>query len=262
MSVFLDSYDALEAKCQTALEALDAGHVVAPYQTEFVPLPKLLQEEGASRKVKALGFSRTLAKKVRVIPALILRYIAFKVYSVRHQRNGKLWYYATYREIAKQYSFLNPSTINRAISSLVEAKLLITGNYNRRKGDKTRWFSVSEEARNQCDADLIYFDPCDANAVGIKAAIVWYHLQYTLRNKPELLKNGVWLKVWPSDLAAYQPLSKLEAHNALTKLVKIGYLVKDDVAPYSSCYRLGEFGGVIGALDSESDPIGFGARPL
>ena len=247
------------------MKLLDAGSAPAPYTAKLKPLTEVLAVEEAKVKVKPYSFSRALANRVGIIPAMILKFIAHKVYTLRNERDNKFWYYGTYREIAKQYPFLSESSVNRAIELLAseEQKLLIIGSHNRRKGDKTRWFSVTEEVRNLCEADLIYFDPKDANIVGLKAAIVFYHLNYTFKNKPDLLKEGVWLKIWPSDLAAHQPLSPLEAHSALRQLALAGYLLKDD-SNSGSCYytSFGRLDVKSEAPESEADPHENGARPL
>jgi hypothetical protein len=262
MSEFSERYDALNAKSEAAMKRLAEGNEPEPYDPRYKPLRELLEKQEAILKVKPHSLCRRLADKIGIVPALILKFIAYKVYSVRHQRDGKLWYYAAYRGIAKQYPYLHPSTINRAIEALAKENLLQIGNYNRRKNDKTRWFSVSEEVRNLAETGLIYFDPKDASVMGLKAAIVFYHLNYAFRNKSDLLKDGVWLKVWPSDLVEFQPLSKLEAHNALVQLVSMGYLVKELSTPCSSYYRLGNICSDSRVLDSEADPHGNGARPI
>jgi DNA replication protein DnaD len=64
-------------------------------------------------------------------------------YKKTHFHNNKFWIYNTYEDWAKQFPFWSISTIRRTLSNLEKLELIETGNFNKFKGDKTKWYSVN-----------------------------------------------------------------------------------------------------------------------
>jgi hypothetical protein len=56
--------------------------------------------------------------------------------------DGHYWTYNTYDDWQDQFEFWSLSTITRAIHNLEQAKLLLTGNYNKLKMDRTKWYTI------------------------------------------------------------------------------------------------------------------------
>jgi hypothetical protein len=62
----------------------------------------------------------------------------------------KKWFRASIRDLAERFPYWSIATINRTIQSLedVPLRLIYIGNFNERKGDKTRWLAINlSEAR-------------------------------------------------------------------------------------------------------------------
>src|SRR5690606_10949183 len=55
------------------------------------------------------------------------------------------WIYNTYAEWAVQFPFWSESTIKRTIRNLEKKGLIITGNFNKVKFDKTKWYTIDYE---------------------------------------------------------------------------------------------------------------------
>jgi len=83
-----------------------------------------------------------LAQKIGLHEAVLLQQIHYWLESSEHKREGKKWIYNTYPEWQKQLPFWSESTIKRAILSLEKQGLILTGNFNRKKMDKTKWYTV------------------------------------------------------------------------------------------------------------------------
>lgn len=60
-----------------------------------------------------------------------------------HYYDGKYWVYNTYEEWQKQFRFWTVDGIKRIFKRLVEKKLLIVGNYNKLKFDRTNWYTIN-----------------------------------------------------------------------------------------------------------------------
>jgi len=61
-----------------------------------------------------------------------------------YYNDGRWWMYNTLDEWHDQFPWLSVMTIRRIIDELKKNGLLITGNYNKKKYDKTVWYSIDE----------------------------------------------------------------------------------------------------------------------
>lgn len=87
----------------------------------------------------------TLAVKIGLNEALVLQQIHYWVKSSTHVIEGRKWIYNTYKKWQLQFPFWSESTIKRTIHSLEDQGLIITGNWNRSKMDKTKWYTIDYE---------------------------------------------------------------------------------------------------------------------
>ncbi|NJI03097.1 DnaD domain protein [Staphylococcus agnetis] len=83
-----------------------------------------------------------LASEIGLNEAIILQQIHYWLNSSKHNHDGKKWIYNSYPEWQKQFPFWSMITIKRTIYSLEKQKLLIVGNYNKAKFDKTKWYTI------------------------------------------------------------------------------------------------------------------------
>lgn len=87
----------------------------------------------------------SLAEKIGLNEAIMLQQIHFWITRKPHEKDGRQWIYNTYAEWATQFPFWSESTIKRTIRSLEKKGLIITGNYNKVKIDKTKWYTIDYE---------------------------------------------------------------------------------------------------------------------
>ncbi|MDP4447486.1 conserved phage C-terminal domain-containing protein [Staphylococcus hyicus] len=83
-----------------------------------------------------------LAEEIGLNEAIILQQIHYWLNTSKHNHDGKKWIYNSYPEWQKQFPFWSMITIKRTIYSLEKQKLLIVGNYNKAKFDKTKWYTI------------------------------------------------------------------------------------------------------------------------
>lgn len=77
--------------------------------------------------------------------ALFLGQLRYWLERSENIRNGHKWVYNTYEGWHKQLPYLSISTLRRAINNLEEKEIIITGNYNKKAYDKTKWYALNEE---------------------------------------------------------------------------------------------------------------------
>lgn len=83
-----------------------------------------------------------LAEEIGLNEAIILQQIHYWLNNSKHNHDGKKWIYNSYPEWQKQFPFWSLITIKRTIYSLEKQKLLVVGNYNKAKFDKTKWYTI------------------------------------------------------------------------------------------------------------------------
>lgn len=89
----------------------------------------------------------TLAVKLGLNESLILQQVHYWVQhnkkTNRNFKDGEYWTFNTYDNWQEQFPFFSKSTVVRTIQKLVKDGLLITGNYNKMKMDKTKWYRIN-----------------------------------------------------------------------------------------------------------------------
>lgn len=94
-------------------------------------------------------FNNQLACEVGVNEAIILGRIWF---FVDHNRlteknfyDGKFWMYDSAKAFIKKFSFFNEKQFYRIIEKLENDGWIVTGNYNKRSNDRTKWYSLGQK---------------------------------------------------------------------------------------------------------------------
>ena len=97
----------------------------------------------------ALRISPALAEEIGLNESIVLLQIEFWISISDHVIDGRRWTYQSIRDMKeKAFPFWSKDTINRAITSLINKGLLIEGNFNEKKYDKTRWFALGDGIKN------------------------------------------------------------------------------------------------------------------
>lgn len=87
-----------------------------------------------------------LAVAIGLNESIMLLQIDFWIGQTDNFIDGKYWTYQSVRDMhTKAFPYWSIATINRTVASLQTQGLLHTANYNKRKGDKTRWFALNFE---------------------------------------------------------------------------------------------------------------------
>ena len=101
----------------------------------------------------------TLAKVIGLNEAIILQQVHYWLNENGKTYEGKKWIYNTYADWRKQFPFWSESTIKRTIKRLEEQGLLISGNFNRMKLDRTKWYTINYEKLAEIEQSLNQDDP-------------------------------------------------------------------------------------------------------
>ena len=108
-------------------------------------------------------FNVDIATKYGILEAVLLENINFWI--TKNKANDKNFYdgfYWTYNSItalSKLFPYASRATIFRALNNLEDAGLIISGNYNKRASDKTKWYALTKAAERllngaECNTSL------------------------------------------------------------------------------------------------------------
>ena len=86
-----------------------------------------------------------LAVKIGLNEAIVMQQLHYWLKESKNVKDGYKWVYNTYEDWQKQFPFWSVSTIKRIVSGLEKEGLILTGNYNKLKIDRTKWYRINYE---------------------------------------------------------------------------------------------------------------------
>lgn len=189
--------------------------------------------EDAYRKQPALHyFSCEVAKEQGIPEAILLLFLSRKVAASRNHRDGKKFYFGSVsKEFAHRFPYLKASRIHAALRHLAHKRLIVTGRYNRLRGDRTGWYHVDTASRRAATKHLIGFEVEDAVRFGVPAAILLHHLAFQLASQNQRDATAE-VTISPTRLSRYLPLSPATIKRVMARLVTAGVIRKSSECRY------------------------------
>lgn len=88
----------------------------------------------------------SLAAAIGLNEAIFLQQLHYWVERSENQIDGHRWVYNTIADWGKQFPFWSTKTISRTIGSLEKRGLVLSGNYNPKGYDRTKWYTIDYTA--------------------------------------------------------------------------------------------------------------------
>ena len=93
-------------------------------------------------------FNIQFAKDYGIEEAIILDniyfWIAQNVANEKHKHDGRYWTYNSAKAFSELFPYMNGTKIYRVLTNLENLGLIIKGNFNKEKYDRTNWFSFTD----------------------------------------------------------------------------------------------------------------------
>jgi hypothetical protein len=86
-----------------------------------------------------------LAQQIGLNEAIILQQIHYWICTSPHDREGQKWIYNSYEEWGKQFPWIGNRKLRYVIRNLEQEGYLLTGRFNKRRGDNTKWYRINYE---------------------------------------------------------------------------------------------------------------------
>lgn len=87
----------------------------------------------------------SMAEKIGLNESIIIQQIHYWTERSEHVEDGHRWVYNSFNDWKKQFPFWSERTIKRTINNLEKEGYIISGNYNKRKFDRTKWYRINYE---------------------------------------------------------------------------------------------------------------------
>lgn len=95
------------------------------------------------------SFNVEIAKEYGITQAIILNHLYFWIEKNRankkHYYDGDYWTYNSKKAFAELFPYLTERQIDYSLTKLVDAGLIIKGNYNKSPYDRTLWYSITKQ---------------------------------------------------------------------------------------------------------------------
>ncbi len=88
----------------------------------------------------------SLAAAIGLPDAIILQQLHYWLQQSRHVVEGQRWVYNTVADWHQQFPFWSERTIRTILARLEERGLVVTGSFNQRAFDRTKWYRLDYEA--------------------------------------------------------------------------------------------------------------------
>ncbi|WP_139242470.1 hypothetical protein [Bacillus cereus] len=102
-------------------------------------------------------FKPALAKQIGLNESIVLQQIHYWLEKSNHNYDGRVWVYNTAEKWNDQFSWWSLSTLKRMFNKLEKEGYLLTGNYNKKGFDRTKWYSI--------DYERLTYTSCQNNAM-------------------------------------------------------------------------------------------------
>ncbi len=96
----------------------------------------------------------SLAEAIGLNESIFLQQLHYWLQTSKHFFDGKPWIYNTYEDFQKQFPWCGIKTVQRTFDKLRELGLIIVGNFNKKRNDKTNWYTIDYEKLNQLEESL------------------------------------------------------------------------------------------------------------
>lgn len=212
-----------------------------------------------------------LAAEIGLNESLVLRQIAFWINGANHLRDGQWWTYQTLEGMKENaFPYWSVPTISRVINNLVERGLLHkSAEYNKRKNDRTQWFSLNIEGIQKLKSVKLVFQ----NAKQVKSG--FQNENSIFQNEKTILQDETTLPKYipeeslnkkdssvDADLEAMTVAVKKELKQYGAKALRIAKMLlcrltgKDKELNLEKAISLDEFRAFLAAWDKKVDRQG------
>ena len=93
-------------------------------------------------------FDAKVAKEVGITAAILFQDIGYLCGLGNSPHDGRSWVCYPVRLVLERFPYMTDKSIRGGLRKLVDAGLVIAGNYNEDKRDRTTWYALSDKGNS------------------------------------------------------------------------------------------------------------------
>ena len=91
----------------------------------------------------------SLAREIGLNEAIMLQQMHYWLLKSSNEFEGVKWFYKTLEDWQTEFPFWSAMTIRRTLTNLEKQKVIRIGNFNKKKFDKTKWYTIEYQCVNR-----------------------------------------------------------------------------------------------------------------
>ena len=91
----------------------------------------------------------SLARELGLNEAIMLQQMHYWLIKSSYEFEGVKWFYKTLEDWQTEFPFWSTMTIRRTLTNLEKQKVIRIGNFNKKKFDKTKWYTIEYQCVNR-----------------------------------------------------------------------------------------------------------------
>lgn len=91
----------------------------------------------------------SLAREIGLNEAIMLQQMHYWLLKSSNEFEGVKWFYKTLEDWQTEFPFWSAMTIRRTLTNLEKQKVIRIGNFNKKKFDKTKWYTIDYQCVNR-----------------------------------------------------------------------------------------------------------------
>ena len=104
------------------------------------------------------SFDVNVAAKYGIVEAILVEHLAYWIRknkaNDKNATDGRYWTYNSMRAYAELFPYLSEKQIRRAIQHLIQAEIVVDGNFNKSPYDHTKWYSFTDKGMELIDENF------------------------------------------------------------------------------------------------------------
>lgn len=143
----------------------------------------------------------SLAKEVGLNESIMLQQMHYWLLKSTHEFNQEHWFYKTLEEWQLEFPFWSTMTIRRILGNLEKKKLVKVGNFNKKKFDKTKWYTINYERVNRrcVQSEQTYCSDCTDGTVQNEQTNTKDYTETTTENNNNVSEEKPRKVVWTEE---------------------------------------------------------------
>ena len=97
--------------------------------------------------IKNQTFSIDLANQIGLKESILVQHINYwckrNTQQKKNYQDGYYWMYNTLDSFLNYFKFMSKNTLIRCLNKLCKEGIIVKGNYNKRKHDRTNWYRIN-----------------------------------------------------------------------------------------------------------------------